>query len=320
MFQTPILFITFNRPEHTHRVFEEIKKQKPKCLFIFQDAPRPNHLMDSDNCSAVRAILSEPLDWDCELKIFFPTSNLGCGKGPSSAISWFFEHVEMGIVFEDDCLPHPDFFMYSQQLLLKYKDDDRISFIGGSSFQDSRMSEAASYYFGSGSYGTWGWATWKRSWSNFDYYIESIDKKTMSRIINKYFKEFKQREFWREIYSHVKLDRYKDTCWDYQFYFLNWKENKLAVIPYSNLITNIGYDEMGTHTFSDDHPASNLTVKSILPLQHPSEIKLNMKADFYVHRYFTLPYEYGWSGFKRTLHRLNKRFKRLLNHEGSWIK
>ena len=320
MFQTPILLITFNRPEHTLQVLQEIKKQKPRYLFIFQDAPRIGHPKDSQSCSAVRAILNEPFDWDCKVKTLFPDSNLGCGKGPSSAISWFFEQVEMGIVFEDDCLPHPDFFSYCEQLLLKYKDDERISFIGGSSFQDPKQSIDASYYFGSGSYGTWGWASWSRVWKHFDYYIDTIDKKTMRYLIKRYFKDIRQRDFWIEIYEKVKKDRFNETCWDYQFYFSCWQKGMVAVLPYRNLITNIGYDNEGTHTFSTDHPAANLTTESILPLKFPTVVKLNCKADFYVFRNYTLSYEYGMSGLKRFPYRMNKKLKRLLNHKGPWIR
>ena len=36
--------------------------------------------------------------------------NQSCRLGVSRAITWFFEQVEEGIILEDDCLPHPDFF------------------------------------------------------------------------------------------------------------------------------------------------------------------------------------------------------------------
>lgn len=320
MFQTPILLITFNRPEHTLRVLEEIKKQQPAYLFFFQDAPRTGHPTDDVNCSAVRNILDKPLEWDCEVKTFYSETNLGCGKGPSSAISWFFEQVETGIIFEDDCLPHSDFFSYCEQLLFKYRDDNRISFIGGSGFQDSKKLHKSSYYFGSGSYGTWGWAGWRRSWNFFDYYIESIDRQTMKSLIQKYFKNFRQREFWLEIFDVVKNNRFNESCWDYQFYFSCWQKGMLAIIPYKNMITNIGYDTEGTHTLANNHPAANLYTTTIFPLIHPNRIKLNIKADFYVFKNYTLSYEYGLSGLKRLPHRVNKRLKRFLNHTGSWSK
>ena len=317
-FNTAILLITFNRPEHTRRVFEAVKLQKPNRLFVFQDGERDGNQIDNVNCKAVRAIFEESIDWPCEFYTNYSPVNLGCGKGPSTGISWFFEHVEQGIILEDDCLPHPDFFGYSELMLEKYKNNSNISLIAGSSFQDQSIKHIYSYYFGSGSFGTWGWATWKRSWLNFEYYVDSIDKQEMNSIIRKYFKEIRQRRFWKFIFSEVKKNRFNETCWDYQFYFSCWKHNMLAIIPYTNLITNIGYDEMATHTDGTNHPAANKTTQSIFPLSHPDKIKLNIKSDFYVHRNYNLSYEYGWQGFKRIPVRINRWFKNLIGHTGSW--
>jgi hypothetical protein len=318
-FNTPILLISFNRPNHTKRVFEEVKKQKPRFLFVFQDAPRPDKAGDADNCRAVRDIFLESIDWDCELRTYYAQDNLGCGRGPSSAITWFFENVEQGIIFEDDCLPHPDFFQYCQQLLEEYKADEHVSFIAGSNFQNGIMRGDGSYYFSSGSYGTWGWATWKRSWDHFDYLIERIDKQEMKKLIKKYFIESRQKSFWLEIYEHVKKDRYNETCWDYQFYFSCWRHNMAAIIPNKNLITNIGYDEQGTHTFSDNHPAANVMSTKILPLIKPTCFNIDKKADFYLQKHFTQPYEYGFEGFKRIPHRINKSLKKLIGYKGKWL-
>ncbi len=41
-FETPVLFLLFNRPDTTLKVFDQIKKVKPKKLFIAADGPRKN--------------------------------------------------------------------------------------------------------------------------------------------------------------------------------------------------------------------------------------------------------------------------------------
>jgi len=302
------------------RVFEEIKKQKPRYLYVFQDGPRESNANDTEKCALVRAIFNESLDWECELKTYFLEENLGCGKGPATAITWFFENVEQGIIFEDDCLPHEDFFSYCAELLDIYKNNNKISFIGGSSFQNGNQRGDASFYFSAGPRGTCGWATWKRTWEKFDYMLESVDDKLLIRLIKKYFKKSGQILYWQEIYETVKKDRYNESCWDYQFYCSCWKYGMLAAIPNQNLITNIGYDEEGTHTLGAFHPAANITTMPIIPIKLPTKIVLDKKADFYVHKHYIAPYEYGWSGFKRLPFRLNKRIKRFLSHQGSWIR
>ena len=60
----------------------------------------------------MRDYLSSNVDWDCEVKTLFRDKNLGCKYAVSSAIDWFFENEEMGIILEDDCLPSQSFFWY----------------------------------------------------------------------------------------------------------------------------------------------------------------------------------------------------------------
>jgi hypothetical protein len=46
--------------------------------------------------------------------------------GVSGGIERFFEHEEQAIILEDDCLLHPDFFRFCDELLDCYVDDERI--------------------------------------------------------------------------------------------------------------------------------------------------------------------------------------------------
>ena len=105
MFETPILYIIFNRIDTVQQTFPVIKKQKPKHLYVAADGPRIEKSGEAEKCNQVRNWVLSQIDWDCEVKTLFREDNLGCGKGPASAISWFFENVEQGIILEDDCLP-----------------------------------------------------------------------------------------------------------------------------------------------------------------------------------------------------------------------
>ncbi len=163
MFQTPILFLIFNRPDTTKRVFESISRVKPTKLYIAADGARKNKVGEVLLCQETRNII-ELIDWECEIKTLFRTENLGCKIAVSSAIDWFFENEEQGIILEDDCLPHPSFFGYCETLLNYYKDDLRIGHIGGDNFQKGKKRGEGSYYF-SQYYFIWGWAIWKLAWN-----------------------------------------------------------------------------------------------------------------------------------------------------------
>ena len=119
---TPILFIVFNRPDVTAKVFESIKKARPSRLYVAADGPRQGRIDDIEQIAKVRKIATA-INWPCEVKTLFRKKNLGCKYGCSTAISWFFEHEEQGIILEDDCLPHHDFFYFCETLLNYYKKD-----------------------------------------------------------------------------------------------------------------------------------------------------------------------------------------------------
>jgi len=319
MFNTPILLITFNRPDHTRKVFEEIKKQKPPTLFVFQDGTREGNEADVEKCKAVRSIFEEPIDWDCKLNTYYADENLGCGLGPTTAITWFFENVQQGIIIEDDAVPAPDFFEYAEVLLEKYKLNDQIKVIG-SMHLDGKSYGDGSYHFTMMNRNLCAWATWKRVWTDFDYYLNRVTEKNLNKVLKNYYISLREREYWNNRLKEIHLDRLRDSSWDIQFLMSVWLKNGIGICPNVNLSTNIGFDMEATHTTSSNSKAANVSFDSILPMVHPSEILINRRADLNYHKLYFQPMEYGITGLKRLPYRINQRLKKLLNHQGPWIK
>ena len=143
---TPVVFIIFNRPDTTAKVFEAIRQAKPPKLLVIADGARIDKPGEAEKCAAARAIINQ-VDWQCEVLTNYSNVNLGCRKRVSSGLDWVFEQVEEAIVLEDDCLPHPSFFQYCQELLEKYRDDERIMMISGDNFQFGNETTEYSYYF-----------------------------------------------------------------------------------------------------------------------------------------------------------------------------
>ena len=114
-FSTPIAFIVFNRPRHTRKTFESIRRQKPTQLFIISDGPRTGHPTDQANCQEVREIVSQ-IDWPCAVKHNYADENLGCKQRVISGLDWVFENVDRAIILEDDCLPNDDFYLFCETL------------------------------------------------------------------------------------------------------------------------------------------------------------------------------------------------------------
>jgi hypothetical protein len=83
---------------------------------------------------------------------------MGCGKRTSSGITWVFEHVDRAIFLEDDCLPEQSFFGYCDEMLERYKDDQRVGFLAGSNLFGNEPNDGASYSFSRYPL-IWGWAS-----------------------------------------------------------------------------------------------------------------------------------------------------------------
>ena len=143
---TPILFLIFNRPVSTQKVFNAVREVRPKKLFVAADGPREGVPTDLDKCLETRKII-EQVDWECEVELLYREENIGCRAAISSGIDWFFRHVDEGIILEDDCLPSKSFFRFCQDLLEKYRHNDRVMQINGSFYLDNLISLKESYYF-----------------------------------------------------------------------------------------------------------------------------------------------------------------------------
>lgn len=269
-----ILFLVFNRVDPTSLVFQEIKKAAPKRLYIAADGPR--NADEFEKCKQVREIATN-IDWDCEWKTLFREENLGCKIAVSDAINWFFEQEEQGIILEDDCLPSSSFFGFCSEMLKKYKDDDRIGHISGANFQNGIKRGAGSYYF-SRMPQIWGWASWRRTWKNYDVNMSSFSNFSVSDLENS-----PSHALYKESWYKNLDDTYqgKIDTWDYQYCYLNLINNYLSISPNQNLIKNIGFGADATHTTGEEHVFANLETGEMDLVVHPVFFLPNVEADLY---------------------------------------
>lgn len=277
-----ILFLVFNRPDNTAKVFEVIRSARPGRLYIASDGPRVSREGEIETVELVRSIATQ-VDWPCEVKLLFREENLGCKIAVSSAISWFFESEAEGIILEDDCLPGIDFFRFSKELLEKYRHDERVGIICGTNLYNlNRILPAAysdeSYYFGR-SASIWGWATWRRVWKDYDVNISEWSELRKSKAYKKNFTKRKWK-FLCNVFD--KTQENKVDTWDYQLGFSLLKTNRLCVIPNINLIKNIGFNSDATHTRNQfAHESRNEIGRLNWPLINPVGIfPDNTKDDF----------------------------------------
>ena len=273
----PVLFLIFNRPDLTQRVFQRIRAAAPQKLFIAADGPRKDHPADLLLCAQTRQIIKE-VDWDCEVITLLRAENLGCGRSPSSAITWFFEQVESGIILEDDCLPDISFFRFCEELLERYRDDARIMSLSGTNIVGRWRPELGSYHF-SNYGGIWGWASWRRAWSYYDYQMRLWAQRAAAiQCIQQVLVDPQQSAYRVSMFDTVyggNLD-----AWDYQWSFAHLLQSGLSVVPSVNLISNIGFRSDATHTDDANDKLANMPAYALpFPLQAPLGIVADRAYD-----------------------------------------
>jgi hypothetical protein len=284
---TPVAFIIFNRPDTTERIFAEIAKAKPTKLLVVADGARGNKVGEAEKVAATRAII-ERVDWDCEVLTNFSDVNLGCKRRVSSGIDWVFSQVEEAIILEDDCLPDLTFFRFCQEMLERYKHDQRIGMISGDNFQFGSRRNNDSYYFSKYVH-IWGWATWRDRWqSSYDVNLNKWplirDECWLLDILG----NTKEAKSWSNIFE--RMYQAKIDTWDYQWVFANWIDGRVNVMPNVNLISNIGFGVDATHTVRDSHLANLSVDKMLFPIVHPLGIFRNLQADTYTYTHcFNVP-------------------------------
>ncbi|BCS51978.1 glycosyltransferase family 2 protein [Geobacter sp. SVR] len=273
--KTPVAFLIFNRPDVTQKVFEEIRRARPPKLLVVADGPRVNRPGEAEKCQSVRAII-DTVDWPCEVLKNYSDVNLGCKRRVSSGLDWVFEQAEEAIILEDDCLPHPSFFGFCEELLEKYRDDERIGIISGDNFLFGRRRTDNSYYFSRYTH-IWGWASWRRTWQTYDVEMKSWPLVKNGMWLTDILHDKKQVKYWSDIFESV-FNGQIDT-WDYQINFNNFVHSRLNIMPNQNLISNIGFGVEATRTIQKCKCAEMPIFEMKFPLIHPQMIIRDAQAD-----------------------------------------
>ena len=246
----PILVTAFNRPDHLSRLLVRMREVEPRNLFVAIDGPRIDRPDEAERVQQCRDLLRS-IDWKCNLHTLLRDENLGCGRGVSSAISWFFTHVEQGIILEDDIIPVPSFFEFCSTLLNCYRDDERVFAISGCNFvPPEALTHPNDPYRFSQVPHIWGWATWRRSWRQHQLDIAGWQKALPPMSLwSRAGRSLSGAVYWASTFE--LLARGKVDTWDGQLVLASMISGQFTATSNTNLIENIGFGEDATHTVED---------------------------------------------------------------------
>ena len=269
---TPVVLLIFNRPDFAEVVFRAIAQARPKRLFVFADGPRTPE--EVALCAETRAVIK--VDWPCDLAMDVSDVNLGCRERSTSAFDRVFAETESAILLDDDCVPDPTFFRFCEEMLDRYRDDERVMSITGANYLGRWKGgwRSPSYhfsYFGS----PWGWASWRRAWEHFDNTMQAWKHPTTKPWLREVLGNDEMYQFQARRFDLVSGDRHS---WDVAWLFTKILDAGLTIVPAVNLIRNIGC--LGGNSLPATHAVANMpTSPMAFPLRHPTAVAVDPAYD-----------------------------------------
>ena len=267
--ETPVLYTVFNRIDLVEKAFGQIKKVKPKKLYIAQDGPREHVEGDKEKVLAVRDYILSNIDWDCEFKTLFREKNLGLDKAMLGAIDWFFENEEQGIVIEEDVYMSLSGFYFLENMLNKFKYDKYIWFVNSTNIVDTPYD-----YFKTDRIDTHGYGIWKYKWKN----IKFGDKKDLD-FLDKYFENKRVAKFCKAFMSPPK-DRLRGYYYDSEIQMEILPKNAYAISPKLSLNADLGFSHSTHVDNSGDAFKTETLYKYYLKIENIKEIDVDALEDY----------------------------------------
>jgi hypothetical protein len=291
MTRTATLCIGFNRPDLFGDVLDAIGRGGPRELFVAIDGPRTDRPGDAALCERVHAT-ARAATWPTKTHFKLEQENRGCGKAITSAVSWALEHVEQIIVFEDDCLPDPSFLGFCDELLERYRHDERVMQIAATNWGASPSRFNGSSYGFASFAPVWGWATWRRAWALNDFELRSWTRlretgQFSGMAIEPRFRRLLERD-WKQVLAG-------QGTWDHQWQYSVLRHHGLSVVPARNLVVNTGFRRDGTQLRGHDLFFGSLPLERLeFPLRHPPEVARNPAVEAVFARVYWQ--KHGWPG------------------------
>ena len=271
----PVLLIGYNRPEKMETLISSLAVNKPKNLLVCVDGPKNNREGDREKVERTRDCINQ-IRWDCKVQTLFRETNLGLQQSVVGAVDWAISEFGSVVVLEDDIQPGKQMLPYAWSMLENYRSDNLIGhislynnvpkqFLLENNFH-SRISRFPESYC---------WATWERSWCNYD--------DSLSWGLNAPLSELATRAGglagalkWRLNFMDASKGRIQ--TWAYRWLASLWANNQFALAPNKNLGSYSGWSD-GTHTFRKpkfkEQPVSHLDFGQLTS----SSVLINLSED-----------------------------------------
>lgn len=267
----PIALFVFNRPEHTRRTLSFLQKNRfadESRLFIFSDAAKAKE--QEQAVKEVRDIIAHVNGFK-SVKIIQREHNIGLANSIISGVTDLVNEYGKVIVFEDDLISSPYTLEYFNHALELYQNEDKVMHIGAYMYPLKDVEKLPETFFYRVAH-SWGWATWKRAWDNFNPDIDILIQQFDRHKIDMFSIEGKMN-FWKQV---KEFKAGKNNSWAIRWYASMFLKGGLSLNPSKSLINNIGTDGTGVHSQKEN--MYHVSIHKDAITQYPEEILENPVA------------------------------------------
>ncbi|GHS95764.1 hypothetical protein AGMMS50276_12590 [Synergistales bacterium] len=240
----PILLLVYKRPEKTKLVIEALAANElasESDLFIFSGAPKDDSVRDA--VLAVRELIRYVKGFR-SVTVREDATYQGMLTATPNALKELCDRFGKVIFVEDDILTRPEFLLFMNEGLEKYKDNKEVFTIGANWPVKPRLGDDKAFFLQIPC--SWGWGTWKRAWDCYDYAVPGAKELATNEMLA--FNFNLQGRFPR--FSEMLLSQLRGGMaeWSMPWYWNVFQQNGLNLWPPYSLTSNVGFDEVAFHT------------------------------------------------------------------------
>ncbi len=252
MSYAPIVIFVYNRADHFIQVYNALaacKEAKDSELFVFSDGAKNEAGADKVNEVRKAVHLIENKGDFKKVSVTESPVNRGLAASVIAGVSEVIKKYGKVIVVEDDCVVSPYFLSYMNKALDYYENSKKIGSLAGYTPSIDLPADYTGDVFAAFRSCSCTWATWHDRWKGVDWELGNIKDFYNSPKLIRLLNSNGSDRFIR-LYRQTKGN---GSSWSVRFGAHLVKNNLLTVYPRYSYISNIGCDESGVHSKSEDN-------------------------------------------------------------------
>lgn len=286
---SPVIIFVYNRADHFTQVYNALaacKEAKDSDLFIFSDGAKNE--AGREKVEQVRAAVAAIKNSDDFRSITVTESpvNKGLAASVIAGVTKVINEYGRAIVVEDDCKVSPFFLSFMNNALEYYANNEKIGAIAGYTPMLQLPSDYCGDIFAAYRSCSCTWATWADRWQGVDWELKDINDFYLSPGLIRRLNANGSDRFLR-LYRQTKGN---GSSWSVRFGAHLVKNDLLTIYPRCSYISNIGCDESGVHSKTDD--AEKMHVDLSCSIENP--VLTEVDIDGRIQKIMKKHYSYGF--------------------------